>query len=113
MTDNSVILNVNGLGEIYIRKNINGNMTTDLAEEGILQGSIYTIEYDGTYFNETTIPPSSALNKTSILRVDLSDNIAEDFTTYDEYVTAASNENNAPNGRDYMKIVYDRCNKLI
>lgn len=40
--------------------------------------------------------------------------IIENFTQYIELVTALSNENKSDaSGRNYMKIVYDRCNRLI
>lgn len=48
------------------------------------------------------------------VRFDNVNAIIENFSQYIELVTAASNEaKNDASGRDYMKIVYDRCNRLI
>lgn len=48
------------------------------------------------------------------VKFDHTDDILENFTQYVELVTAASNENKSDaSGRDYMRIVYDRCNRLI
>ena len=47
------------------------------------------------------------------LIVDKDNLILENFEPVQELVTAASNEDNSPNGRNYMKIVYDRCNRLL
>lgn len=48
------------------------------------------------------------------VRFDNTNAIKENFTQYIELVTAASNEDKSDaSGRNYMKIVYDRCNRLI
>lgn len=48
------------------------------------------------------------------VRFDHTNDILENFTQYIELVTAASNEAKSDaSGRNYMKIVYDRCNRLI
>lgn len=48
------------------------------------------------------------------VRFDSTNAIQENFTQYVELVTAASNESKSDgSGRNYMRIVYDRCNKLI
>lgn len=47
------------------------------------------------------------------VKFDKSNLIIENFTPVQEYVTASSNKNDSPNGRNYMKIVFDRCNKLV
>lgn len=50
----------------------------------------------------------------STVKFDHVNAIIENFTQYIELVTAASNENKSDaSGRNYMKIVYDRCNRLI
>lgn len=45
-------------------------------------------------------------------KFDSSNAILTNFTAVVEIVTAASNETNSPNGRDYIRIIYDRCNRL-
>lgn len=48
------------------------------------------------------------------VRFDNANAILTNFTALVELVTAASNESDATGtGRNYMKIVYDRCNRLI
>lgn len=48
------------------------------------------------------------------VRFDSTNAIKENFAQYVELVTAASNEDKSDaSGRNYMKIVYDRCNRLI
>ena len=47
------------------------------------------------------------------VKFDKNNLLTENFTPVQEYITAASNETNSPNGRNYIKIVFDRCNKLI
>ena len=48
------------------------------------------------------------------VKFDNANAILENFTALVEYVTAASNETTTTGtGRNYMKIVYDRCNRLI
>lgn len=52
-------------------------------------------------------------SKTAV-KFDSTNQIKENFTQYVELVTAASNEDKSDaSGRNYMKIVYDRCNRLI
>jgi hypothetical protein len=52
-------------------------------------------------------------SQTSV-KFDSTNAIQENFTQYVELVTAASNESKSDaSGRNYMRIVYDRCNKLI
>lgn len=52
-------------------------------------------------------------SKTAV-KFDSTNAIKENFTQYVELVTAASNEDKSDaSGRNYMKIVYDRCNRLI
>lgn len=46
------------------------------------------------------------------IKFDANDEILDTFTPTLEKVTALSQENNSPNGRNYMGIIYDRCNKL-
>lgn len=48
------------------------------------------------------------------VKFDYTNAILSNFTAVVEYVTAASNETvTNGTGRDYMRIVYDRCNKLV
>lgn len=52
-------------------------------------------------------------SQTSV-KFDSTNAIQENFTQYVELVTAASNESKSDaSGRNYMRIVYDRCNRLI
>lgn len=52
-------------------------------------------------------------SQTSV-KFDSTDAIQENFTQYVELVTAASNESKSDgSGRNYMRIIYDRCNRLI
>lgn len=47
------------------------------------------------------------------VKFDVVNSLTENFTPVEELVTAQANENNSPNGRNYMKIIYDRLNLLI
>lgn len=52
-------------------------------------------------------------SQTSV-KFDSTNAIQENFTQYVELVTAASNESKSDgSGRNYMRIIYDRCNRLI
>lgn len=52
-------------------------------------------------------------SQTSV-KFDSTNAIRENFTQYVELVTAASNESKSDgSGRNYMRIIYDRCNRLI
>lgn len=47
------------------------------------------------------------------VKFDIQNSLTENFQPTTELITAEANENNSPNGRNYMKIIYDRLNLLI
>ncbi len=47
------------------------------------------------------------------VKFDYQNLIPTNFTSTNEIITAESKEDNSPNGRNYIKIIYDRCNKLL
>ena len=47
------------------------------------------------------------------VKFDYQNAIENNFTPTNEIITALSNEDDSPNGRNYIKIIYDRCNRLL
>ena len=57
--DNSgpVTLNINGLGNVYIKKDSGTGSLIDLSSGDLQTGLIYPLYYDGTVFQKTSTPP--------------------------------------------------------
>lgn len=47
------------------------------------------------------------------VKFDAQDSLSNTFMPVEELITAEANENNSPNGRNYIKIIYNRLNLLV
>lgn len=102
-----------------VRKTYNVTWNSQPADVVAKQTKILRTQYPYANWYDRIVATKKQVNDygsfdNNDVKFDSTNAILENFTQYIELVTAVSNENKSDaSGRNYMKIVYDRCNRLI